>query len=158
MNQRICETDWELDNWQISKCCCQWGLITEQQIPSRFGTQPCFILGFLSTIWKVTWNGHWQRAQMTRFWWQGGWWGSHARVWWQLRACLRHVPAANAPRSLEGGRVWIVLYQQDRPHVAELLKGWRSSWVRSSVQTPLLACWQTGARAAWEWARREGSK
>lgn len=36
MNQRICETDWELDNWQISKCCCQWGLVTEQHIPSRF--------------------------------------------------------------------------------------------------------------------------
>ena len=70
---------------------------------------------------------------------------------WVSRAHLRCVPAASAPRYLEGGGVRVVPYKQDWPHVAELLnEGWRSLQASGSVQTPLLAGRQTGARAAWE--------
>lgn len=59
---------------------------------------------------------------------------------WVRRSHLRCVPAANALRYEEGGGARVVPYEQDWPHVAELLnKDWRSLWVSGSVQTPPLA-------------------
>lgn len=135
MNQRICETDWELDNWQISKCCCQWGLITEQQIPSRFGTQPCVTPYFFVLSLEDNVKGPLTEGIDTHFWWQDGWRGSHAREWWLLH---EQGSLAMHSCSLEEGRGEVAHYLLHC--LQELLKeGWRLLWMSGSVQTPLLA-------------------
>lgn len=138
MNQRICETDWELDNWQISKCCCQWGLIIEQQIPSRFGTLPCFTPWVFIINLEDNAKGPLAEGIDAHLWWQGGWKSSHTRVWWLLGR-----PGSLAMHSCSPGgrkRGGCSLSAGLAASVAELLKeGWRSLWMSGSVQTPLLA-------------------
>lgn len=60
---------------------------------------------------------------------------------WVSRTHLRCVPAADAPRYLEGGGgVRVVPYEQDWPPVAELPNEvWRSLRASGSGQTPLPA-------------------